>query len=206
MAYGQVRLLRNAAIKRYKQLKPSAKQHREQFISDLADAMEEVYGTKRASIIRSLAVTEDQRIIHRQIKSKLKGSGGSISRLQVPHPHIPNKYIWTEDKDEIETNIINANKKKFRLADNTPFRMEPLLSDYGTYADTPQSTDILLGRYDSDTFDQGTKLFLRHLKVEDTILSSPSISNRIEVKEFQDYWKKIRKRTSSSPYGRHFGQ
>ena len=128
------------------------------------------------------------------------------ARLQVAHPHVPNEYIWTEDKDEIETSIINANKKKFRLADNTPFRMEPLLSDYGTYADTPQSTDILLGRYDSDTFDQGTKLFLRHLKVEDTILSSPSISNRIEVKEFQDYWKKIRKRTSSSPYGRHFGQ
>lgn len=206
LTYEQVRLLRNAAIKRYKQLKPSAKQHREHFILDLADVMEEVYGIKRASVSRSLAVTEEQRIIHRQIHSKLKGSGGSISKLQIPNPHVPDEYIWTEDKDEIEASIINANKKKIRLADETPFRMEPLLSDCGPYADTPQCTNILLGRYDSEALDQGTKLFIRHLKVDDNILSSPPIPNKIEVQEFQDYWKKNRERTSSAPSGRHFGQ
>ena len=46
--------------------------HREQFIFDLADAMEEVYGTKRASILQSLTVTVEERGIHRQIKGKLK--------------------------------------------------------------------------------------------------------------------------------------
>ena len=48
LTYEDVRQLRNKAIKRYKQLKPNAKKYREQFISDLAEVMEEVYGTKRA--------------------------------------------------------------------------------------------------------------------------------------------------------------
>ena len=198
LTYEQIRILRNTAIKRYKKLKPNAKQYREQFISDLADVMEEVYGERRASIIRSLAVTEEQRIIHRQVKSKLKPAGGSISRLQIPHPHIPNEYVWTEDKDEIETNIVEANRKKFRLADNTPFRQDPLLEDCGTYADTHHSDDILLGRYDTTQLDMGTKIYIRHLKVP--------IPNKISIDEFQDYWRKVRERTSSSPSGRHFGQ
>ena len=198
LTYEQIRILRNTAIKRYKKLKPNAKQYREQFISDLADVMEEVYGERRASIIRSLAVTEEQRIIHRQVKSKLKPAGGSISRLQISHPHIPNEYVWTEDKDEIETNIVEANRKKFRLADNTPFRQDPLLEDCGTYADTHHSDDILLGRYDTTQLDMGTKIYIRHLKVP--------IPNKISIDEFQDYWRKVRERTSSSPSGRHFGQ
>ena len=198
LTYEQIRILRNTAIKRYKKLKPNAKQYREQFISDLADVMEEVYGERRASIIRSLAVTEEQRIIHRQVKSKLKPAGGSISRLQIPHPHIPNEYVWTEDKDEIETNIVEANRKKFRLADNTPFRQDPLLEDCGTYADTHHSDDILLGRYDTTQLDMGTKIYIRHLKVP--------IPNKISIDEFRDYWRKVRERTSSSPSGRHFGQ
>ena len=49
--------------------------------TDLAEVMEEVYGTKRASAIRSLAVTEEQRSISRQVKAKLKQNGGSISKL-----------------------------------------------------------------------------------------------------------------------------
>lgn len=60
LSYEEVRQLRNQAIKRYKQLKPNAKQHRERFIADLAEVMEEVYGTKRATAIRSLTVTEEQ--------------------------------------------------------------------------------------------------------------------------------------------------
>lgn len=74
-------------------LKPNAKQHREQFVSDLAEVMEEVYGTKRASAIRSLALTEEQRAIARQIKAKLKQGGGSISKLQVPAPENPSQYV-----------------------------------------------------------------------------------------------------------------
>ena len=81
LSFEEVRLLRNKAIKRYKELKPNAKQHREQFIFDLAEVIEEVYGTKRASAIRSLAVTEEQRSISRQVKAKLKQNGGSISKL-----------------------------------------------------------------------------------------------------------------------------
>lgn len=37
-------------------------------------------------------------------------------------------------------------------------------------------------------------------------MSRPPVDNKINVQEFQDYWRKIRERTSSSPSGRHFGQ
>lgn len=95
--------------------------------------MEEVYGTKRTSAIRSLAVMEEQRSISRKVKAKLKTEGGSISKLQIPDPNNPGTHMWTEDKDQIERSIIEANKVKFCLADNTPFRQEPLLSQCGTY-------------------------------------------------------------------------
>ena len=202
-----IRTLRNNAIKRYKTLKPEAKQHREQFISDLADAIEEVYGTKKASSVRSLTVMEEQRTINRQIKMKLQGiNNGSISRLEIQNPNNPQEYIWTENKDLIETSLIRANKKKFSLADNTPFRQQPLLDQCGVYADTQESRNILLGTYDATNFDEGTRLYIRHLKVSDAILNRPPISNKITVCDFQDYWRKVREKTSSSPSGRHFGQ
>ena len=168
--------------------------------------MEEAYGTNRASSLRSLVVMEEERAINRQIKGKLKSGGGSTSKLQIPHPHVPNEYIWTEDKDEIEASIINANKKKFRLADDTPFRLDPLLSHCGTYGDTNHSDDILLGRYDASQLDEGTRIFIRHLQVDTNIMNRPPVANKITMQEFQDYWKKVRERTSSSPSGRHFGQ
>ena len=92
LSYEEVRQLRNAAIKRYKSLKPNAKKLREQFINDLAEVMEEVYGTKRASSIRSLAVTEEQRTINRQIKCKLKPNSGSIKKLQISDPDNPGTF------------------------------------------------------------------------------------------------------------------
>ena len=52
----EIRQLRNQAIKRYKELKPKAKERREEFIRDLADAIEEIYGTNRASNVRSLTI------------------------------------------------------------------------------------------------------------------------------------------------------
>ena len=157
LSYEEIRILRNNAIKRYKILKPTAIKHREQFISDLADAIEEVYGTKRAAAVRSLTVQEEDRTINRQIKSKLNKQGGCISKLQIPDRDHPGEHVWTEDKNMIETSIIEANKKKFKPADNTPFRQEPLLSQCGRYADTDSCREMLLGTYNNDDLDAGTK-------------------------------------------------
>ena len=128
-----------------------------------------------------------------------------MSKLQIPNPAAPGEYMWTEDKTVMEENIIAANRKKFKLADNTPFRLEPLLSQCGTHADTESSREILLGTYDTSQVDAGTGIFIRHLKVTDEILNRPPIPNKIEVTEFQDYWKKVREKTSASPSGKHFG-
>ena len=122
LSYEEVRILRNNVYKRYKLLKPIAAKRREQFISDIADTIEEVYGTKRATAVRSLTVQEEERTINRQIRSKLKDNGGSISKLQIPDPTMPGNHGWTEDKDIIEEHIIAANRTKFKLADNTPVR------------------------------------------------------------------------------------
>ena len=81
LSYEEIRTLRNNAIKRCKFLKPTVIKHREQFISDLADAIEQVYGTERASAVCSLTVQEEDRTINRQIKSKLQPQGGGISKL-----------------------------------------------------------------------------------------------------------------------------
>ena len=205
LTYEEVRKLRNNAIKRYKILKPTAIQHPERFISDLADVTEEVYGTKRGTAVRSLSVQEEERTISRQIRSKLKDNGGSISKLQIPNPDVPGKYTWTEDKNVIEESIIAANRKKFKLADDTPFRQDPLVQQCRTYANTESCREMLMGTYDTSNLDIGTAIYIRHLKVTDEILRRPQISSKISTEDLQDYWKNVREKTSSSPSGRHFG-
>lgn len=64
---------------------------------------------------------------------------------------------------------------------------------------------MLLGTYDTAELDDGTSIYIRHLKVHDDILTRPPIPNRITTSEFQDYWCRVREKTSSSPSGRHFG-
>ena len=91
------------------------------------------------------------------------------------------------------------------MADNTPFRQEPLLQQCGMYADTDSYRDMLLGNYDTKGLDRGASLFIRHLQVTEPILQRSHISNVISVNDFQDYWRKVREKTSSSPSGRHFG-
>ena len=46
---------------------------------------------------------------------------------------------------------------------------------------------------------------MTQLKVTDDIFHRRPIPNRITQEEFQNYWRKVREKTSSSPSGRHFG-
>lgn len=64
---------------------------------------------------------------------------------------------------------------------------------------------MLLGNYYTADLDIGTALLIRHFKVTEPILRRPGISNVINVSGFQDYWRKVREKTSSSLSGRHFG-
>ena len=64
---------------------------------------------------------------------------------------------------------------------------------------------MLLRTYDATNLDDGTRIFIRHLKVKNEIMNLPPVSNKITVEEFQDYWRKVREKTSSSPSGHHFG-
>ena len=64
---------------------------------------------------------------------------------------------------------------------------------------------MLLGTYDNENLDPGTKLLIRHLRVTDEILNQPQLPNKITATDFKEYWRKVKEKTSSSPSGRHFG-
>ena len=77
----------------------------------------------------------------------------------------------------------------------------------GTYGETEACREILLGSSNSSVVeDSGTKLFIKHLKVDEGIMNRAPVCCDITVDEFQEYWKRAKEKTSSSPSGRHFSQ
>lgn len=109
------------AHKRYRSLKPTAKQSRIKFIMDLADAIEEVFGEKKANTVRARKLREEQRETSAMIKAAFDNHiTGSISKLEVPKADNPAEFEFTEDKDVMENALISANKIKFSLTEGTP--------------------------------------------------------------------------------------
>jgi hypothetical protein len=90
--------------------------------------------------------------------------------------------------------------------EDTPPMMEPLLSDLGYLADTEAAAQILDGTYICPPgTDDYTRDFLRILQQPQNVEAEDRFNTSFSVKDFQDYWKKAKERTSSSILTLHFG-
>ena len=118
----ELKTLRANAHKKYRKMKPTTRHSRDIFIDVLADALEEVYGVKKASSVRSLKLREEQSTTSLQVKVAFNTlTNGSIDKLKIPDPENPGTYIFTEDKDVMEESLIAANKENFLSRKILPF-------------------------------------------------------------------------------------
>jgi hypothetical protein len=103
----------------------------------------------------------------------------------------------TEDKVVGQTS--NHLSKRFRLAYSAPCYRGKLFDDLGFTGDTECSQQILEGTYDlpPDT-DIWTKKILQEAHYTFSCMSSAEILTIITTEDFQDFWKRVDERMSSS--------
>ena len=205
---GEVNEKRDAAWKKYSEMKPHAREIRDRWLDQLADLIAASDGEEKARVIRMLKSREEIRQSHRNIKraQKKKFSGGT-AKLTRPDPNHPGETIEVEDKVEMEELLMKANEDKFRGAIGTPLTVEPLASELGLCGCTANSERILTGDFSHihpSTSDAVLKFFTK-VQLSEEVLKSPAISNEIRPIDFISTWKKQKEQTQSSLSGLHFG-
>jgi hypothetical protein len=128
---------------------------------------------------------------------------GAISRVKIP-PEIPGgKPKFLEKQEAVEKAIMETIDLCYRLTHSTPFLQDPLLTAVGLTGTLLAAKQILEGTFICPAgVDKTTQLLIQLLKrPADSVFC---IETSITFKDFQQYWKRVRERTSSSIWGLHF--
>jgi len=152
---------------------------------------------------------------HRAIRRCLRPStiGSGLAKVDVPHDRAADPKLWEGPWDTItEPNLMAeyvccANAQQYHQAHETPFASEPLLSYIGINGDGPGAEDILQGitppQHIVDKLLPETKAILETLANLPTPLTPPD--TKITPEKFQQLYKILPDKISSSPSGRHIG-
>ena len=113
------------------------------------------------------------------------------------------KYITITEQEEVETEIMKNNSKRFHLAASTPLMEQSAVDNIGYLGNTEMADNIIYGNFvPVDQVDEYTKKFLSFIGERPTL---PQFSERVKVEDFVSYWKKSQEKTSLSMPRRHFG-
>ncbi len=183
---------------------------------------EERLKTRTAKEVKRLLRLEQKRRFYRMIGAQLSDQSenkGGLTRVDVPlHPTdtplsaIPDPKTWTgpwrsvTDPEEIAQYICVINTRQYNQAQNTPFGSGYLAEQLGFNIEHPAAGQILAGTFQPDpsiALLPETHRIIEYLK-QPSITNAP-FSTTITAKEFQDTYKIVKERTSSSVSGRHVG-
>ena len=193
----------DAAYTRYKQAKQEATIWREEFLEDIARSKAKAKGTDPETEVKQLKTIEQQRTVARNIK-RMQGklSRTATTKIYVNTPQ--GRQIKTS-KDAIEDACITENLQRFSQSNNTPPMTEPLLTDLGYLADTPEAQMILDGTYQAPPgTDYYTTLLLNELRMPDSIRNDPMPQTTVTPTQNQQAWKRQKEQISSEPEGLTF--
>jgi hypothetical protein len=166
---------------------------------------------------------EDLSRMHRKIRYTLRTGieRGGLSRVDVPtsssplpFPSRPDPKTWegswstlTKPSD-IAIHVCAANHRQYNQANTTLFGTEPLASHIGYKADTAGAEEIINGcSLPQEMLHQLLPETQALFNTLSALASNPKpdTANTIQVKQFQECYKVMDERTSSSPSGRHIG-
>ena len=97
---------------RYKEIKKSHKQLRETYLEDLASALERDGRGRKASLLRNLITLEQQRETFRRLKVVHK-KDSNLGTTFVTVTDSEGQRTDVTDKEQMEAEIIEENKKKY---------------------------------------------------------------------------------------------
>jgi hypothetical protein len=154
---------------------------------------------------RILCVEEQRRQarVSRTVTKKLQGGGVKTVLKSIITNGIKTVTECTT-KADIEEVLLQVNELKYKQCANSPFRQEPLLSDFGFNGDTASTDAVLAGAYiPPTTTDPYTRLLLHHMVRPPTVPAHPIRPVIITAKEHQQSWKRTKEHTTSGLSGIH---
>ena len=189
----------------YYKLRPYAPEYRKAHLMDKVKEAKRKNQNKRAKEILQLImrerIREDWKSINRALEQR---RGAAITKVVVQKNGIE---IVVCEPEELEPAIMDNNRKKFHLTDDTPLMGESKMNEeLGFLGATKAAEQILKGTY---VFPPGTDAhtigLLKQLGSAATSITNNSCKATISKDEFKRYWKGRKEKTSSSFSGLHFG-
>jgi len=109
-------------------------------------------------------------------------------------------------KEDTEDFIFAENEYRFQLANDTPISGTKLIEQLGYLVDFDIAQQIVEGSSEiPDELDDATALILEEMGRIGVQLSNGEVTIKIIAEEFQYFWKKVHKNTTSSVSGIHYG-
>ena len=169
----------------------------------MSEQRAQLKNTKKETEKKKLLSIHQQRKLSRKIKSFRRDK----QRTATIMVYKKNEEGTTEEcfrKDEVEEACIEENVARFTQNINTPFLMEPLVSEIGLLAETEAANNILKGEYQvPEQLDEYTKALIKELKLPEGIPITGAIPNTVTPEDNKNAWESQKEKVSSQ--GLHFG-
>ena len=199
----EIEALLDASFLAYKKAREQAVRWRDEFMESLASSRSLAKGTEKEVELKQLRAIEKQRTVARNIK-RMQGKLQRNATTQIFVNRPDGRHIIT-DKDEMEDACIEENESRFSQCEDTPPMIEPLVSDLGYLADTPEAEAILNGTYQAPTgTDPYARLLLEELKMPDNVINNPMLQTDVTPEANKRAWAKQKEVVSSEPNGLTF--
>ena len=170
---------------------------RRQHLLDLRKAADDRGDTARSSIILEILTQEQEQKKWPWINYTTRSpQGGNPLLVRVQSGPLVTTH---NTKDAVVAHTSDHLSERFRLAYSAPCYRGQLFDDLGFMGDTECSQQILEGTYDypPDT-DIWTKKILQEAQHTFARMSGMEIATTISTADFQQYWRRVNERTSSS--------
>ena len=189
------------AYKQYREIKKNHRNHRDDFLNELADALQKQGKGNKANTVRRLLALENQRAMFRRLAA-VYNKTADLSTKSISIQSEEGEKIVT-NKEEMEEAIINKNRAKYHQTESScPFQSKPLKDHFGNMGKGPFTEDALLGNYRSpNDITEQTKDYIELCRLPQAELIVNPLTRNLDY--FCDSWKKMREQTSSRDT--HFG-
>jgi exonuclease III len=203
------------AVAALKQIRQEARQHRNEFLEQKINLYNYLEEQGKAHIVQRIQRAEMMSQVYRKIKFIRNPNGSSrLSTIRVPsNPRIidPEEMKNLPDDDlswrtvrvpaEIETMLLDRNRRHFGQAQGTPLTCPPISMEVQYNGEGIQAETILEGNYDTTSLEAPTALFINHLQRK----SLHTLGNDITTKEVIGKLQTWPEKTTTSPSGIHLG-
>ena len=199
------------ALQALRQARIEAQKLRDEFLEKRHAHYTATDDRQKAKILQRIIRAESQHQVYMKIRNirNQESNSFSINSLKVPVDrsligkdeikNLPDDIDHWETinvPEDIETLLIQRNRKHFGQAEGTPFTQPPLKADVGYKADGVAAELILTGQIDYTCMSEATSLFIKHLQKQ----TATELEGTITEDEILQKLKHWDERTSTSPW------